>query len=97
MAIKYKGKRFKIHPAKGFRLGIGYIPHYLSNQDTDRPREIMLWLGPYILGWTIQKKGRVPRKWYALSRMRELEQTGSDFLDEAHRIFIYRRNHGEDL
>ena len=82
MAMKYKGKRLKIIRAAGLRFGFGYIPHWLRNQDTDRPREIMVWIGPWIFGWKIEKKGRVPRHWADPSRHRELLKAYHDLGDE---------------
>jgi hypothetical protein len=97
MAVKYRSKHLKVVKARGFRLGIGYIPHWKSNPDTKEPISFMVWVGPWIFNFHIEKKGWEPRKWYALSRMIELERAGEQFLDDAHRIWIYRRQHGEDV
>lgn len=63
MAVKYRGKRLKIVRAAGFRLGIGYLPHWRTAPQTDSPRELILWAGPWFFTWKLKKRDWKPAHW----------------------------------
>lgn len=89
MAKLYNGKRLKIIKAIGLRFGFGYLPHYLSNPDTDRPRELMLWVGPYIFAWKLEVKGRVRRHWADPERLNSLLEARRSLTLDIREIYQY--------
>lgn len=95
MAMKYKGKRFRIHPAKGLRFGFGYLPHYKSNPSTSTPREFMVWVGPWIMGWKINKRGWKPRHWADQEQLAELHRARIDIENQIFDIEHYWHRQGK--
>lgn len=53
--IIYEGKHLKLVRTPGLRFGIGYLPHYKSNNEI-RPakaRQLIVWCGPYFATWSL--------------------------------------------
>jgi hypothetical protein len=81
----FEGKRLKLVHAPGFRLGIGYLPHYRSNKEIapGRARQLILWAGPYFVTWSLPApKNYVPQTLDDPERIEGLLQARRNLNDE---------------
>src|SRR6187431_3108321 len=79
--IIYRGKKYKVVKAAGFRLGIGYLPSHKNNKDIDpgQARHLIVWCGPYFVTRSLPApRGYVPRLEWDPDRLEELDKARAD-------------------
>jgi hypothetical protein len=95
MLIMKRG-RLRVVKARGFRVGFGYLPHWRTNPDTERPRELIVWCGPYFATWSLRKKGWAPRDIADPDRIEGLLQGRRDLNRQIHAAFRAKHHRQEN-
>lgn len=91
--IIYEGKHLKLVRTPGLRFGVGYLPHYKSNNEINpgKARQLIVWCGPWFSTWSLP----APRNYRPIrpddpKRLERLIQSRRDINDEIAIAYRYR-------
>ena len=94
----FEGKRLKLVRTPGFRLGIGYLPHYRSNKEIapKRARQVIIWAGPYFVTYSLPApRNYVPQAPDDPERIEALLEAGRKLNAEISHAFLTKHRRAE--